>query len=106
MEMNGTFNAASSFDKFWDKRLKCDHNEPRFNVVYSRNNLLERIKYWACIINFGTQWTPLFCNRNEIVHFNSFCVEHVPEEIKDITGNGNINAKIFRIQATNSVMCG
>ena len=104
--MNGTFNAASSFDKFWDKRLKYDQNEPRFNVVYSRNNLLERIKYWACIINFGTHWTLLSCNRNEIVHFNSFYVEHVPEEIKDITGNENIKAKIFRIQATNSIMRG
>ena len=30
----------------------------------------------------GTYWIALFCNRNEIVYFGSFGVEHVPEEIK------------------------
>ena len=30
--------------------------------------------------DIGTQWIALFCNRNcEIVYFNSFGVEHVPE---------------------------
>ena len=29
-----------------------------------------------------THWIALFCNRNEIVYFDSFGVEHVPEEIK------------------------
>ena len=48
----------------------------------------------------------LFRNRNEIVQFDSFGVEHVPEEIKKIIGNKNIKAKIFRVQASNFVMCG
>ena len=30
----------------------------------------------------GTHWFILFCNRNEIVYFDNFGVEHVPEEIK------------------------
>ena len=30
----------------------------------------------------GTYWIALFCNRNEIVYFDSFGVEHVPEKIK------------------------
>ena len=54
----------------------------------------------------GTQSIALFCNRNEIVYFNSFDVEHVPEEIKEFIGNKNIKANIFRVQANNSVMCG
>ena len=29
-----------------------------------------------------THWITLFCKRNEIVYFNIFGVEHVPEEIK------------------------
>ena len=29
----------------------------------------------------GTHWIALFCNRNEIVYFNSFGVEHIPEQI-------------------------
>ena len=48
----------------------------------------------------------LFCNRSEIVYFDSFGVEHVPEEIKKIVGNKNIITNIFRVQANNSVMCG
>ena len=47
-----------------------------------------------------------FCNRSEIVYFDSFGVEHVPEEIKEFVGNKNIIANIFRVQANNSVMCG
>ena len=48
----------------------------------------------------------LFCNKSEIVYFNSIDVEHVPEEIKEFVGNKNIIANIFRRQANNSVMCG
>ena len=43
----------------------------------------------------GTHWIALFCNRNEIVQFNSFGVEHVPEEIKEFIMNKNIKANIF-----------
>ena len=54
----------------------------------------------------GTHWIALFCNRSEIVCFDSFGVEHVPEEIKEFIGNKNIIADIFRVQANKSVMCG
>ena len=54
----------------------------------------------------GTPWIALFCNRKEIVYFDSFGVEHVPEEIKEFIGNKNIKANIFRVQANDSVMCG
>ena len=30
----------------------------------------------------GTHWIALFCKRSEVVHFDSFGVEHVSEEIK------------------------
>ena len=74
-------------------------NEPRFNGVYSRNNLPKKIKDGANVINLdehadtGTHWIALFCNRNEIVCFESFGVEHIPEEIKESIGNRNIKAK-------------
>ena len=48
----------------------------------------------------------MFCNKSEIVYFNSFGVEHVPEEIKEFVGNKNLIANIFRVQANDSVMCG
>ena len=56
--------------------------------------------------DLGTHWITLFCNKSEIVYFNSFGVEHVFEEIKEIVGNKNIIANIFQVQAKNSIMCG
>ena len=45
-----------------------------------------------------------FVKKNEIVYFDSFGVEHIPEEIKKLIGNRNIKANIYRVQATNSIM--
>ena len=79
---------------------KYYQNEPRFNGVYSRDNL-PKIKDGAYVINLdehsdiGTHWIALFCNRNEIVYFDSFGVEHVPEEAKEFIGNKNIKTNIF-----------
>ena len=62
-------------------------NEPKFNGVFSRNNLPLKIKDGAYVINLdeyvdvGTHWIALFCKRNEVVCFDSFGVEHVPKEI-------------------------
>ena len=47
-----------------------------------------------------------FVKKNEIVYFDSFGVEHIPEEIKEFIGNKNIKANIFRVQENNSIMCG
>ena len=87
-------------------------NEPRFNGVYSRDNLPKQIKDGAYVINLdehkdtGTHWIALFCKKNEIVYFDSFGVEHIPEEIKKFIGNKDIKANIYQVQATNSIMCG
>ena len=54
----------------------------------------------------GTHWIAFFCNKSEIVYFDSFDVEHAAEEIIELAGNKNIIANIFRVQANNSVMCG
>ena len=54
-------------------------------VFFLRNNLPKKIKYGAYVINLdeyadvSTHWIALFCNRNEIVYFDSFGVEHIPE---------------------------
>ena len=62
-------------------------NEPRFNGVYSRDNLPKTIKKGAYVINLneytdvGTHWIALYVKNNEITYFNSSGVEHVPEEI-------------------------
>ena len=80
---------------------KYYETEPRFNGVFSRNNLPEKIKDRAYVINLdeyadvGTHWIALFCNKNEIIYFDSFGVEHVPEEIKEFVRNKNIKANIL-----------
>ena len=87
-------------------------NELSFNGVFSRNNFPKTIKDGAYVINLdeygdvGTHWIALFCNRSEIVYFDSFGVEHVPEEIKEFIGNKNIKSNIFRVKANDSVTCG
>ena len=47
-----------------------------------------------------------FVKKNEIVYFDSFGVEHIPEEIKKFIENKNIKANIYCVQANDSVMCG
>ena len=90
---------------------KYYENELKFNGIFSRNNLPKKIKDGPYVINVdeyadvGTHWIALFCNRNEIVYFNSFGVEHIPEEIKEFIGNKNIKTNIFWVQANDSVMC-
>ena len=48
----------------------------------------------------------LYFVKTKVVYFDSFGVEHIPEEIKEFIGNKNIKANIFRVQANNSVICG
>ena len=89
---------------------KYYQNEPRFNSVYSRDNLTE-IKDEAYIINLdeysdiGTHWVALYVNNNNITYFDSFGVEHIPKETKTFINNKNITTNIFRIQAYDSIMC-
>ena len=56
--------------------------------------------------DIGTHRIALFCNKNDVIYFDSFGVEHILEEIKEFIGNENIKANIFRLQANNSVMYG
>ena len=84
--------------------------EPRFNGVFSRDNL-QKIKDGAYIINLdeysdiGTHWVALHVNNNNATYFDSFGVEHVPKKIEEFVKNKNITANIFRIQSYDSVMC-
>ena len=81
-------------------------------VLFQEITYLKKIKDGTYIINLdeyadvGTHWITFFCSRNETVYFNSFVVEHVPEEIKEFIGNENIKTNIFQVQLNNSVMCG
>ena len=98
---------------------KYYENEPRFNDVFSRDNL-QKIKDGAYIKNLdeysdiGAHWVALYVHNNNVTYFDSFGVEHIPKEIKAFINrtsssawhNKNITTNIFRIQAYDSIMCG
>ena len=75
--------------------LKYYQNQPRFNGVYSRDNL-PRIRDGSYMINLdeysdiGTHWIAMYVQNNDVIYFDSFGVEHIPKEIKTFIGNKNI----------------
>ena len=97
-------------------------NEPRFNEVFSRDNMPNTIKNGAYVINLdeyrdiGNHWVALYVNNKTITYFDSFGVEHISKEIMKFIGNEqsfsakarnkNIRTNIYRVQAYDSIMCG
>ena len=87
-------------------------NEPRFNGVFSRDDLPKKIKDGTYVINLdeyadvGTNQIVLYVANNEIVYFESFGVEHVSKEIEKFIEYKNIKTNTFRIQSNNSITCG
>ena len=71
---------------------KYYQNEPRFNGVYSRDNL-QKIKDGAYIMtldeysDIGTHWVALYLQNNDVIYFDSFGVEHIPKEIRTFVSN-------------------
>ena len=65
-------------------------NEPRFNGVFSRDNLSKKIKNRAYVINLdeyadtGTHWIALFCKKYEVIYFDSFGVNIFLKKLKNI----------------------
>ena len=68
---------------------KYDQIKPRFNGVYSRDNL-PKIKDGPYLINIGTHWVALYVGgaiprdvqNNDVTYFDSLGVEHIPKENK------------------------
>ena len=86
-------------------------NEPRFNGVYSRDNLPDKIKHNAYILNLdeyddsGTHWIALYVDNKTVTYVDNFGVEHIPKEVKKFIGNKNIITNIYRVQNYDSIMC-
>ena len=65
---------------------KCYQNKPKFNGVYSRNNL-SKIKNGAYITNLDeyepieTHWIALYVNAKNVTYYDSFGVAHIPKGI-------------------------
>ena len=66
---------------------KSNQNKPRFNGIYSRDNI-PKIKDGANVINLdeyygiGTHWTALYVQNNDVNYFDRFEVEHIIKKIK------------------------
>ena len=94
-------------------------NEPRFNGVFSRDNLPNIIKNGAYVINLdeyhdiGTHWVGLYVqstsvydtyvNNKIVTYFDSFGVEHIPKEVMKFINRKEIITNIYRIQAYDSI---
>ena len=67
--------------------MKYYENKSRFNGVYSRDNLPNKIRDGAYVINLdeysdiSTHWIALYVKNNDITYFDSSRVEHIPKEI-------------------------
>ena len=110
LERARIFNSTSSFNQFWNR--KALSKEPKFNNVYSRNNL-SKIKNGAYVISLyefksiGTHCIALYVNGNNASYFDSFGgVEHTLNENKNLRRSKNLITNICRTQAYNSIMCG
>ena len=90
---------------------KCYANEPRYNGVFLRDDLPNKKKV-AYLLNLDeyaageTHWIDLFLTGIEVIYFDTFGVERIPEDIKKFIGNKNIKGNIFRVESNNSIMCG
>ena len=84
-------------------------NEPRFNGVYSRDNV-RKIKDGSYVINLDeysdirNDWIALYVQNNDVTYFGSFGVEHIPKEIEIFIRNKNIKINVFRIRADDLIM--
>ena len=87
-------------------------NEARFNGVYSIVKSPNKIKSVAYVTNIdeytdiGSHWVALYVKNNVVTYFDSFGVEHVPNEIKKFIDHKNLILNIFRIQIYDSILCG
>ena len=103
------FKIAPFFDIFWN--TKYCQNEPRFNGVYSRDNLHDKIKDASCLINLveyfdiETHRIALYALNSNFSYFDSFGVKHISKEIKKFIDKFRVVKDNFRIQAYDSIMC-
>ena len=89
----------------------CYQNKPKFNGIYSRN-FFSKIKDVVHVINppeyesIRAHWRALYMTAENVTYFDSIGVKHIPNEIRKFIGHKNIIMNIYRIQASDSVMCG
>ena len=87
MDPNRIFNTVRRYSLTNFEIQKYYQNKQRFNGVYFRDNLPNKIKDGAYVINLdeysdiATHWIALYALNNNVTYFDSFGVEHIPKEI-------------------------
>ena len=87
------------------------YDKPRFNVVFSRNNL-PRIKDWAYVINLdgrngkGTHWISLIIHNDVAISFNYFGIEYIPQEVIQKIRDKPSTRNIFRMSCCHRIYAG
>ena len=91
---------------------KYYQNESRYNGVYSRDNLPDKISNGAYVINLdeysdiGTHWIVLYTLNNNVTYFDSSGIEPMSKKIKTFIDKYIVATNIFKIQEYDLVMCG
>ena len=86
-------------------------DEPMFNGVYSRNSL-PVAKVGGYVVNLdergssGTHWVAIHVHGPKATYFDSFGIEHIPDEVLKFLKGKDLEANIFRVQSKKSVLCG
>ena len=66
---------------------KYCQSEHQFNGFYSRDNLINKMKDGAYVLNLGkyekvgTNWIAIYVDNGKVIYFDSFDVEDIPKEI-------------------------
>ena len=85
IEQFRSFNTVSPLTNF--EIQKFYQNKPKYNGVYSKNNL-PKIKNGVYVINLNehksieSHWIALCADDNSVTYFGSFRAEHIPEKIQ------------------------
>ena len=87
-------------------------NQPKFIGVYSRNNLPSVARDGGYVVNLdergstGTHWVAIHIKGPKATYFDSFGIEHIPNEVLRFLNKKDIDSNIFRVQSKKSVLCG
>ena len=83
--------------------MKYYKNESRFNGLYSRDNLPNKIKNGPYVTNLdeysdiSTHWVALYVKNNDITYFDSLGVEHIPKEMMKFINRPSQNKILWQI---------
>ena len=99
-------NSLTNFEiqKYQNDALVSSKNDSQSNVVHSSNNTHER-KDGTYVINLDecanirTPLITIYVKNDVATYFDSFGVEHIPQQIRKFICNKKIIANIHRIKA-------